>query len=57
MTDDGARGLDYGSAAMVAAGERDFNKLLMSKVRFIVKLQAAWRGHRARRLISLLKAK
>ena len=38
VTDDGARGLEMGSAAMIAAGERDFNKLLMSKVRFIVKL-------------------
>ena len=51
--DDGAIGLD-GNTAL---GNRDVNKLLQSKMKFIIKLQAFWRGHTARRLISMLRAK
>ena len=40
-----------------ADGSRDYNRLLQSKMRYIVKLQAFWRGHTARRLISMLRAK
>ena len=37
--------------------DRQLNKLLHSKMKYIIKLQAFWRGHTARRLISLLRAK
>jgi len=36
---------------------KDYNKLLQDKMKFIIKLQAFWRGHTARRLIGLLRAK
>ena len=51
----GARGLNQNNNS--DSSQKDYNKLLQSKVRLIVKLQAAWRGHTARRLISLLRAK
>ena len=37
--------------------DKDLNNLLASKMKFIIKLQAFWRGHRARRVLSLLRAK
>lgn len=51
---DGHRGLGVTSQG---PNDRDYTKLVLSKVRFIIKLQAAWRGHRARKLIHMLKAK
>ena len=54
--DEGAAGLE-GGANTAGSNERDYNQLLRSKMQYIVKLQAFWRGHTARRLISLLRAK
>ena len=53
QADEGARGL----TGAPALGDKDYNKLLQSKMKQIVKLQAFWRGNTARRLISLLRAK
>ena len=52
----GAQGLGGGDH-QTGPGSRDYNRLLQSKMRQIVKLQAFWRGHTARRLISMLRAK
>ena len=46
-----------GMGARNFEADRNLNKLLHSKMKYIVKLQAFWRGHTARRLISLLRAK
>lgn len=48
--EDGARGLGIGA-------KQDYNQLLTKKMKYIVKVQAWWRGHTARRLIGLLKSK
>ena len=53
----GAQGLMMDGNQTATGGSRDYNRLLQSKMRYIVKLQAFWRGHTARRLISMLRAK
>ena len=55
--DEGAAGLDGQAATTGGINNRDYNQLLQNKMRYIIKLQAFWRGHTARRLISLLRAK
>jgi hypothetical protein len=40
-----------------AAKSKEYDRYLRSNIRYIIKLQAWWRGHTGRRLISLLKAK
>ena len=52
-TDEGASGLD----GVGPASDPDYNKLLMRNMHHIIKLQAYWRGHSARRLIGMLRAK
>ena len=46
-----------GATGLGTSGGKDYNRLLQDNMRMIIKLQAFWRGHTARRLISLMKAK
>ena len=46
---------NFGNASL--KDDKDLNRFLETKMKFIVKLQAFWRGHTARRLIGLLRAK
>ena len=47
----------FGEDTRRFAEDKDLNKHLQKNVKYIVKLQAFWKGHTARRLIGLLKAK
>ena len=44
-------------AAGGSASSENVNNLLLTKMKYIVKVQAWWRGYQARRLIGLLRAK
>jgi hypothetical protein len=46
-----------GNANQAGLNQKDYNMLLASKLKYIVKVQAWWRGNSARRLIGMLRAK
>ena len=60
-TDNGQRGLGVaatqGMAPRPDADLKDYTKYLQQNVHMIIRLQSTWKGYRARRMISLLKAK